>query len=38
MLFLMTATLLATYTISAPKDEAGNVAPMKLESKNPAVR
>ncbi|KAJ2919370.1 hypothetical protein MD484_g981, partial [Candolleomyces efflorescens] len=36
--FLMAAYLVATYTIVAPKDDMGNVAPMKLESAEAAVR
>ncbi|RXW24942.1 hypothetical protein EST38_g890 [Candolleomyces aberdarensis] len=37
-LFLMAASLLATYNITAPKDKEGNVIPLKLELKNPAIR
>ncbi|KAJ2932209.1 hypothetical protein H1R20_g4906, partial [Candolleomyces eurysporus] len=37
-LFLMAASLLATHTVVVPKDEKGNVAPMKLESQNLAIR
>ncbi|KAJ2932191.1 hypothetical protein H1R20_g4907, partial [Candolleomyces eurysporus] len=37
-MFVMAASLLATHTIAAPKDEKGNVAPMKLEGQNLAVR
>ncbi|KAJ2932187.1 hypothetical protein H1R20_g4913, partial [Candolleomyces eurysporus] len=36
-LFVMAAFLLATYNVSASKDEDGNVIPMKLELKNPAI-
>ncbi|RXW19449.1 hypothetical protein EST38_g6401 [Candolleomyces aberdarensis] len=36
-LFLMAASLLATHTITAPKDEAGNIVPMKLEGQNLAI-
>ncbi|RXW19069.1 hypothetical protein EST38_g6797 [Candolleomyces aberdarensis] len=36
-LFLMGASLLATYNITAPKDKEGNVIPMKLELRNPAI-
>ncbi|KAJ2932609.1 hypothetical protein H1R20_g4496, partial [Candolleomyces eurysporus] len=36
-LFVMAASLLATYTIAAPKDKEGKVVPMKLELKNPVV-
>ncbi|RXW23537.1 hypothetical protein EST38_g2305 [Candolleomyces aberdarensis] len=36
-LFLLVASLLATYTLTAPKDEKGNVAPMKFEGQNLAV-
>ncbi|KAJ2919350.1 hypothetical protein MD484_g972, partial [Candolleomyces efflorescens] len=31
------ASLLATYDVAAPKDEDGNVIPLKLELKNPAI-
>jgi hypothetical protein len=34
----MAASLLATYTVAAPKDAKGNVAPMKLEGTNLSVR
>ncbi|RXW19057.1 hypothetical protein EST38_g6787 [Candolleomyces aberdarensis] len=37
-LFLMAASLLATHTVVAPKDEKGNVVPIKLESQNVAIR
>ncbi|KAJ2933623.1 hypothetical protein H1R20_g3446, partial [Candolleomyces eurysporus] len=37
-LFLLAASLLATHTLVAPKDEKGNIAPMKLsESENQVV-
>ncbi|KAJ2912893.1 hypothetical protein MD484_g7522, partial [Candolleomyces efflorescens] len=36
-LFLLGASLLATYDIAAPKDKEGKVIPMKLELRNPAV-
>jgi hypothetical protein len=34
----MAATFLATYTITAPEDEEGHAAPMKLESQNPSIK
>ncbi|KAJ2933684.1 hypothetical protein H1R20_g3447, partial [Candolleomyces eurysporus] len=37
-LFLLAASLLATHTLAAPKDEKGNVAPMKFEGQNLAVK
>ncbi|RXW19105.1 hypothetical protein EST38_g6749 [Candolleomyces aberdarensis] len=37
-LFLLAASLLATYNIAAPKDKEGNLVPMKLEPKNPFAR
>ncbi|KAJ2928661.1 hypothetical protein H1R20_g8457, partial [Candolleomyces eurysporus] len=37
-LFLMAASLLATYNITAPKDKEGNVVPLKLEQRNPSIR
>ncbi|KAJ2919075.1 hypothetical protein MD484_g1360, partial [Candolleomyces efflorescens] len=37
-LFVMAAMFLATYTIAAPEDEEGHVAPMKLESQNPSIK
>ncbi|RXW20708.1 hypothetical protein EST38_g5165 [Candolleomyces aberdarensis] len=37
-LFFMAASFLATYTITAPENEEGNIAPMKLESRNPSVK
>ncbi|KAJ2932180.1 hypothetical protein H1R20_g4896, partial [Candolleomyces eurysporus] len=36
-LFLMAASLLATHTIAAPKDEQGKVAPMKLEGQGQGI-
>ncbi|RXW14495.1 hypothetical protein EST38_g11359 [Candolleomyces aberdarensis] len=36
-LFLMAASLLATYTLTAGKDEAGGTVPLKLQSQNPSV-
>ncbi|RXW18856.1 hypothetical protein EST38_g6999 [Candolleomyces aberdarensis] len=36
-MFLMAASLLATYTLTIPKDEAGKIAPMKLQSEDPLV-
>ncbi|KAJ2921302.1 hypothetical protein H1R20_g15791, partial [Candolleomyces eurysporus] len=37
-LFLLAASLLATHTLAAPKDEKGNIVPMKLnESQNQVV-
>ncbi|RXW11737.1 hypothetical protein EST38_g14119 [Candolleomyces aberdarensis] len=37
-LFLMAASFLATYIITAPKDKEGNVVPLKLEQRNPTIR
>ncbi|RXW18855.1 hypothetical protein EST38_g6998 [Candolleomyces aberdarensis] len=37
-LFLMAASLLATYTLTTLKDEAGGTVPLKLQSQNPSVR
>ncbi|KAJ2918168.1 hypothetical protein MD484_g2258, partial [Candolleomyces efflorescens] len=37
-LFLMAASLLATYTINAPKDEEGRVIPLKLHSENQSIK
>jgi hypothetical protein len=34
----MAASLLATCSIAAAKDEEGKVVPMKLELKNPIIR
>ncbi|RXW19070.1 hypothetical protein EST38_g6790 [Candolleomyces aberdarensis] len=36
-LFFLATSLLATYNVAAPKDEDGNVIPLKLELKNPAL-
>ncbi|KAJ2926997.1 hypothetical protein H1R20_g10103, partial [Candolleomyces eurysporus] len=36
-MFLMAASLLATYTLTIPKDEAGKIPPMKLQSQDPLV-
>ncbi|KAJ2919540.1 hypothetical protein MD484_g957, partial [Candolleomyces efflorescens] len=37
-LFLMAACFLATFNITAQKDEEGNALPMKLEQRNPSIR
>jgi hypothetical protein len=37
-LFLLGASLLATYTVTAAKDEEGNMIPIKTEMSNPVIR
>jgi hypothetical protein len=38
-MFLMVASLLATFTIGTPKDEEGNVIPdLRIEPMNPSAR
>ncbi|KAJ2927004.1 hypothetical protein H1R20_g10104, partial [Candolleomyces eurysporus] len=37
-LFIMAASLLATYTLTAPKDEAGGTVPLRTQSQNPSIR
>ena len=36
-LFVMAASFLAAFDVTAPKDEAGNIIPLKLEFKGQAL-